>query len=60
MSKKKLGDFWFDCKTEFKAGVLITGSKFLLQDGTRVKAKKKFAEHAIPICFTTFMFSNLC
>ena len=48
MSKKKLGDFWFDCKTEFKAGVLITGSKFLLQDGTRVKAKKKFAEHAIP------------
>lgn len=48
MSKKKLGDFWFNCKTEFNAGVLITGSKFLLQDGTRVKAKKKFAEHAIP------------
>lgn len=48
-SKKEIGDFWFKDKQEFTAGSLTIGSKLLLQNGRRVKAKKKFAEHAIPL-----------
>lgn len=47
--KVEIGNFWFKEKNTFKAGSLIPGSKLLLQDGQRTKAKKKFAEHAIPL-----------
>lgn len=48
-SGKAIGDFWFDTDASFSAGSLITGCKLLLQNGQRVKAKKKFAENAIPL-----------
>ena len=47
--KVEIGNFWLKEKNTFKAGSLIPGSKLLLQDGQRTKAKKKFAEHAIPL-----------
>ncbi|MGN1272741.1 MAG: tRNA lysidine(34) synthetase TilS [Lactobacillus sp.] len=47
--KVEIGNFWFKEKADFKAGSLIPGAKLLLQDGKRTKAKKKFAEHAIPL-----------
>lgn len=47
--KVEIGSFWFDKKADFKAGSLIPGAKLLLQNGKRTKAKKKFAEHAIPL-----------
>ncbi|WP_308555929.1 tRNA lysidine(34) synthetase TilS [uncultured Lactobacillus sp.] len=47
--KVEIGNFWFKEKADFKAGSLMPGAKLLLQDGKRTKAKKKFAEHAIPL-----------
>lgn len=47
--KAEIGDFWFEEKADFSAGSLIPGAKLLLQDGQRTKAKKKFAEHAVPL-----------
>lgn len=47
--QKFLGDFWFDRNVNFSAGSLTPGYKLLLQNGQRVKAKKKFAENAIPL-----------
>lgn len=45
---KEAGSFWFDGDADFTAGSLVPASKLLLKNGQRVKAKKKFAEKAIP------------
>ena len=47
--KVEIGNFRLKDKNTSKAGSLIPGSKLILQDGQRTKAKKKFAEHAIPL-----------
>lgn len=48
-TKKEIGNFWFDAREDFEAGSLVSGSKLLMQNGKRVKAKKKFAENAVPL-----------
>lgn len=55
-----VGDFWFNPETKFDVGSLPSGTKLLLQDGHHVKAKKKFAEKAIPsalrpLCLTIYV-----
>lgn len=54
-----IGDFWLAPGTKLMAGSLPGGSKLLLQDGKHVKAKKKFAESAVPnhlrpLCLTIY------
>ena len=51
---KLIGDFWFKPNTAFSVGELTAGSKLLLQNGHHVKAKKKFAENAIPLALRPF------
>lgn len=56
------GDFWFKPAANFAMGQLEPGSKLLLQNGHHIKAKKKFAEKAIPLalrplCLTVY-FEN--
>ncbi|NRO61767.1 tRNA(Ile)-lysidine synthase [Lactobacillus helveticus] len=51
---KLIGDFWFKPDTEFSMGELVPGSKLLLKNGHHVKAKKKFAENAIPLALRPF------
>ena len=45
---KEIGSFWLERDAHFTAGSLVPASKLLLKNGQRVKAKKKFAEKAIP------------
>lgn len=59
-NQKAIGDFWFNTNVNFSAGSLMVGYKLLLQNGQRVKAKKKFAENAIPLslralCLTIYV-----
>lgn len=44
----EVGSFWLSGDTNFMAGSLKSGSRLLLKNGERVKAKKKFAEKAVP------------
>lgn len=58
-----LGDFWFKENAAFTAGSLMPGQKLLLKNGHFSKAKKKFAENAIPLtlrpcCLTIYADSE--
>lgn len=58
-NSRVIGDFWLEAGTKLMAGSLEAGSKLLLQNGQHVKAKKKFAESAIPshlrpLCLTIY------
>ncbi|GAA0867541.1 tRNA lysidine(34) synthetase TilS [Lactobacillus kefiranofaciens subsp. kefiranofaciens] len=46
---QSIGDFWFKKNSCFAAGSLIPEKKLLLKNGQLTKAKKKFAENAIPL-----------